>query len=539
MDSRARSTSVVVCGLALAAGSLGPAVRPARACDEVPAPPGTVYICDPLDGTTVSTEHSGELTAEGLVVHGPRDYLLYDWGTQITDFCIEYELRGVERAKLDCPGCGGDNHILELLEEGFLDWNDHCGMGLRIYGCDSDMGSTPDAWDYDDCIAEDWPGRMKLKTWCDFATCPTCGAEAATRAALGWEADRWYRIRVVSRGGVFSYFRDGEEILTIDGSAFAPHFGRAFIPKGPVSPFTLLPGTTYRNVMITCDPDCMVPDGGCGIEPCEPPDPAGIVVAEDHSVFSGEPDTHVADARSLDVQGETSGSSPEGAYLKFVVEPPAGHRVISAAVHLVCGCPGGPAGAEGGGGSIYFVPDNTWSEGAITWNNGPPPIGGALDTQGHIDPGTWYEFDVSAAVSGAGTYSFLLLSDDANGGHYLSKEGGAATCEQPYMTIVTEPDTGEPGLDAGGEDAPPLSDADAVVPPNDGAGADGRDAADDVSPAAPADESSLGCACSVMETRATVLPGLVVLLAVLLVHRRRAAGRLKRRRPGVSASIAR
>ncbi|MBN1770759.1 MAG: DNRLRE domain-containing protein [Deltaproteobacteria bacterium] len=526
MDTRTRTIPTIAWGVALVWASLGPDPREARACDEVPAPPGTVYICDPLDGTTVSTEHSGTLTAEGLVVDGRRDYLLYDWGVQLADFCIEYEMRGVERAKLDCVGCGGDNHILEVLEEGDLDWHDHCGLGLRIYGCNPDDGSDPTAWDYDDCIAEDWPGRMKLKAWCGLDGCPTCVAEHQTREALRWQVDRWYRIRVVSRGGVFSYSRDGEDILTIDGSSFAPHYSRAFIPKGPVSPFTLLPGTTYRNVMITCDPDCTVPDGECGIRPCTAPDPEGIVVAEDHSVYSAEPDTHGADARSLDVQGETPGSPLEASYLKFVVEPPPGHRVVSAIVHLLCGCPGGPAGAEGGGGAIYFVPDNDWSEAAITWNNRPLPSGEPLDMQGHIDPGLWYEFDVSAAVSGAGTYSFAVLSDDANGGHYLSKEGGAATCQQPYLTVTTAPDSGEdagePGLDAGGEDVSLLPDGDAAAPPDNGGVADGGDAVRDIAPAVvPADETPIGCACGVAAGRGTEPAGLAALAALLLARRRR------------------
>ena len=531
MDTRARGIrAIIVSGLAVAAVWCGPAIREAQACDVVPAPAGTVYICDPLLGTTVSTEHAGDLTADGLVVNSRNDYLLYDWGMQLEDFCVEYELKGVETAKLDCPGCGGDNHILEVLEAGYLDWSNHCGLGLRIYGCDPDSGSDPTVWDYDDCIAEGWPGRMKLKAWCNLTPCPTCVAERSSPAgALSWEVDRWYRIRVVNRGGVFTYSRDGAEIMTIDGSSFAPHFGRAFIPKGPVSPFTVVPGTTYRDVMITCDPDCTVPDGTCGISPCTPPDPDGIVVSEDHSVYSGSPDTHVADARSLDVQGVATDSTPEGAYLKFVVEPPAGHIVTSAVVHLVCGCPGGPAGAEGGGGSIYFVPDNGWSEGTITWNNRPLPSGGALDTLGHIDLGTWYEFDVSAAVSGAGTYSFLLLSDDTNGGHYLSKEGGAATCDQPYMSIVTAPDTGddagEPGPDGGGEDVSPPADADTPDRVDDGTAGDapdvGRDVGRDV---VPADDESLGCNCGVTGghgTFAGILAVFAAMLCVLLVRLRR------------------
>jgi len=125
-------------------------------------------------------------------------------------------------------------------------------------------------------------------------------------------------------------------------------------------------------------------------------------------------------------------------------------------------------------------------------------------------------------VSGAGTYSFLLLSDDTNGGHYLSKEGGAATCEQPYLTIVTEPDTGddvgEPSPDGGAEDGSSPDAADTLDGRDGEVVTDGDDAGRDV---VAADDSSLGCGCAVAGAGAAARSGLAVLVGLLLVRLRR------------------
>jgi hypothetical protein len=58
----------------------------------------------------------------------------------------------------------------------------------------------------------------------------------------------------------------------------------------------------------------------------------------------------------------------------------------------------------------YQAATNSWAESTITWNNAPGSTGGSVDYQ-YVTTG-WTEFDVTSAVTGDGTYSFVLKGDD-------------------------------------------------------------------------------------------------------------------------------
>ena len=90
------------------------------------------------------------------------------------------------------------------------------------------------------------------------------------------------------------------------------------------------------------------------------------------------------------------------------------------------------------GGSIYSVADtylNTstpWVETGLTWNNAPAISGTPLATVGLATLGTWVEFDVTAAITGDGAYSFGLNSPSTNSVLYNTKE---ATANHPTLVI--------------------------------------------------------------------------------------------------------
>ena len=71
----------------------------------------------------------------------------------------------------------------------------------------------------------------------------------------------------------------------------------------------------------------------------------------------------------------------------------------------------------------------------LTWKNRPGPIGAALDDAGPVPSGRWVEFDVTEAVTGNGTYAFLLRS--------TSRDGLVASSEQgahpPRLVVETLP----------------------------------------------------------------------------------------------------
>jgi PKD repeat protein len=101
-------------------------------------------------------------------------------------------------------------------------------------------------------------------------------------------------------------------------------------------------------------------------------------------------------------------------YLKFTVSGVTG-PVSSATLRLWVN------DASNSSGSVYTVPDTTWSESTLTWANRPP--GSDLIAAGVAAPlGTWVDFDLSGAVTGNGTYSFVLKNGSADLARYHSKE---------------------------------------------------------------------------------------------------------------------
>ena len=79
---------------------------------------------------------------------------------------------------------------------------------------------------------------------------------------------------------------------------------------------------------------------------------------------------------------------------------------------------------------------SSWSETTLTWNTKLAPQGSPLDDKGAITTGTWVDFDVTAAVTGNGTYNFVLIATSGDGADFTSREGTAA--QRPRLTIVTK-----------------------------------------------------------------------------------------------------
>lgn len=82
----------------------------------------------------------------------------------------------------------------------------------------------------------------------------------------------------------------------------------------------------------------------------------------------------------------------------------------------------------------------TWTENAVTWNTRPALSGGALADAGAIASGTWVEYEVKAAVTAAGTYSFALISTSGDGATFQSREAS----NKPQLVITTTTTTEPP-----------------------------------------------------------------------------------------------
>ena len=101
----------------------------------------------------------------------------------------------------------------------------------------------------------------------------------------------------------------------------------------------------------------------------------------------------------LDVRG-TGSEEERTSYLKFDVFCLSGN-VDSATLRVRSSTADGDVTA-------HEVADSSWSETNLTWNN-LPDLGSALDTvSGSM--ASWYEWDVTSAITADGTYTFGLPS---------------------------------------------------------------------------------------------------------------------------------
>ncbi len=112
--------------------------------------------------------------------------------------------------------------------------------------------------------------------------------------------------------------------------------------------------------------------------------------------------------------------------------------------------------ASGDGPAVYKT-SNTWSETGLTYSNRPAPSGSALADSKSVALNKWLELDVTAAVKGNGTYSFVLIPTSSDSVICNSRE---ATTNRPELVLTLAPpvvvdsgtvvvDAGKPVVDAG------------------------------------------------------------------------------------------
>jgi|GEM_PF-1270802 len=117
-----------------------------------------------------------------------------------------------------------------------------------------------------------------------------------------------------------------------------------------------------------------------------------------------------------------SASDAANIYFKFNVTGLTG-PVQSAKLRLKC------SNGSSDGGSAFLVSNDyqntstSWVEGGLIWNNAPAITGSPLSALGTVSDGQTVELDVSAAITGDGTYSFALTTTSSNAAEYNSKEG--------------------------------------------------------------------------------------------------------------------
>lgn len=97
------------------------------------------------------------------------------------------------------------------------------------------------------------------------------------------------------------------------------------------------------------------------------------------------------------------------------------------------------AGAAYLASNTYLGTSTPWVESGLTWLNAPGITGAPLSSAGSVANGTWVEYDVTAAITASGTYSFALSGTSTNSLLVYSKE---ATSNRPELVIVTSGSAG-------------------------------------------------------------------------------------------------
>ncbi|HVK24223.1 MAG TPA: DNRLRE domain-containing protein [Actinokineospora sp.] len=144
------------------------------------------------------------------------------------------------------------------------------------------------------------------------------------------------------------------------------------------------------------------------------------------------------------------GSPAKRTFLKFDI----GTAVAAKAVLRLHTADTVDAGSASGGGSVAKVSATSWSESGLTWSN-QPAIGTPVATLGPVVRNTWYEIDVTAAVT-TGLVSLAVTSSHTDGADYNSREQTAA----PQLVITTGSTSTDPELIGVGDIATGTSDAD-------------------------------------------------------------------------------
>jgi hypothetical protein len=91
--------------------------------------------------------------------------------------------------------------------------------------------------------------------------------------------------------------------------------------------------------------------------------------------------------------------------------------------------------AQSVGFDAYGVSDSSWTEAGLTYANQPSAaIGAKLGSSGAVTAGTWKTIDVTALVTGPGTYSVVLETTSATA---LALAGREDAVHAPQLVVVT------------------------------------------------------------------------------------------------------
>jgi hypothetical protein len=134
-------------------------------------------------------------------------------------------------------------------------------------------------------------------------------------------------------------------------------------------------------------------------------------------VVQASPTTNYGTSTNLQADGDTVQTSFIRFNISGLTDP-----IQSVKLRVFCttnGTNNGPA---------VYLADSNWIEsgtGGVTWDTQPALRSGASDNKNVIATSSWVEYDVTALVSGNGSYTFALVADSNDGVTFSSREGAS------------------------------------------------------------------------------------------------------------------
>jgi hypothetical protein len=151
-----------------------------------------------------------------------------------------------------------------------------------------------------------------------------------------------------------------------------------------------------------------------------------FTAAADASVVQASPATNHGTSTELQADGDSDAA--QISYIRFAVSG-IKHSVQNVRLRVF------PTEGTVNAPAVHFA-DSNWIEAgadAITWDMQPTLLSGPMDNQETIEAGSWVEYDVTAAVTGDGMYTFALVADGNEGAAFSSREGA----EAPELVVTT------------------------------------------------------------------------------------------------------
>ncbi len=148
-----------------------------------------------------------------------------------------------------------------------------------------------------------------------------------------------------------------------------------------------------------------------------------FVADADASVYAASPGVNYGAATKL----ETDNSPVKQFLVRFTVTGVGSSTVTGATMRLTCSDP------SPRGGDFTLAASTPWAENTVTWSSAPA-AGSTVASLGPVVAGTTYQVNLGSIIQGDGTYTIRVVTPNADGADYVSKEGAIGS--RPQLTVT-------------------------------------------------------------------------------------------------------